>query len=207
MNWQMDALDGAEGWDQRYRAGEFSSTEPDAFVSEAYANYLLPLLPAGSTGLDLAGGAGRHSLWLARQGWRMTLSDWSSAALELAKQRTSELPVGCSLEILQGRASDIVERLRQAAPRFGFVLVSFFLDRSVLPLLPEILLPGGLLLYRTYTEDNVRLGNPRGPRDPEHLARSQELLETFRAMKILHYNETVVKKGVVEVITQRRSGV
>ncbi len=83
------------------------------------------------------------------------------------------------------------------------VLVSFFLDRDVLPWLPKVLVSGGLLLYRTYTEDNERLGNPRGPRNPEHLLLSQELLEIYRGMKILHYNETVAQKGVAELIAQQ----
>ncbi len=66
--------------------------------------------------------------------------------------------------------------------------------------------PDGLLLYRTYTENNERLGNPRGPRDSDRLLRSQELLEIYRGMKILHYNETVVEKGVAELIAQQLSG-
>jgi hypothetical protein len=103
----------------------------------------------------------------------------------------------------QGAALDVVSEYSASGRQFGFVLVSFFLDRTVLPWLPKILVPGGLLLYRTYTEDNERLGNPRGPRDPQHLVRSQELLETYRGMKILHYNETVAQKGVVELIAQQ----
>jgi len=157
---------------------------------------------AGSnTGLDLAGGAGHHAIWLAQQGWDMTLADWSEPALEIAREKaaTSQL----TLDIQQGAALDVVSKYASHGHRFGFVLVSFFLDRGVLPWLPKILVPGGLLLYRTYTEDNERLGNPRGPRDPQHLLRSQELLEIYRGMKILHYNETVAQKGVAELIAQQ----
>jgi SAM-dependent methyltransferase len=198
----MDA-DESKRWDERYRSGEFSYRTPDPFVTGAHANHLQSLLPSSSTGLDLAGGAGHHAIWLAQQGWRMTLADWSETALELARQHVQELPAGKSLEIVHGVAHDVVTQFFAAGRRFGFVLVSFFLDRAVLPRLPELLLPGGLLLYRTYTEDNERLGNPRGPRNPEYLLRSQELLETFRGMKILHYNETAVNKGVAELIAQR----
>lgn len=201
----MDANE-SKRWDERYRSGEFSYRTPDSFVTEAHANYLQPLLPACSSGLDLAGGAGHHAIWLAQQGWRMTLADWSEAALELAGQHAQELPTGQSLEAVRGAAYDVVTQFSAAGRCFGFVLVSFFLDRAVLPHLPQILLPGGLLLYRTYTEDNERLGNPRGPRNPEYLLRSQELLETFRGMKILHYNETAANKGVAELIAQCRSG-
>ncbi|MGH9615217.1 MAG: class I SAM-dependent methyltransferase [Acidobacteriaceae bacterium] len=193
-------------WDQRYLAGEFQYREPDAFVIRAHEEYLKPLLPAAATGLDLAGGAGHHAIWLAQQGWRMTLLDWSNAALAIAREKAAALPQGHTLEIAQGNALDIVVQFAQQRRRFGFVLISFFLERAVLPWLPKILIPGGLLLYRTYTEENERLGNPRGPRNPDFLLRSQELLEVYRAMKILHYNETVAQKGVAELIAQRPSG-
>lgn len=191
-------------WDERYRSGEFKYRLTDAFVTDAHENYLLPLLPAGSTGLDLAGGAGHHAIWLAQQGWRMALADWSGVALEIARQRAHDEGVD-RLETLQGAATEVVEKFHAEGRRFGFVLVSFFLDRAVLPWLPKILALDGLLLYRTYTVDNERLGNPRGPHDPEYLLRSQELLEAFPGLKILHYDETVVAKGVAELIAQRAS--
>jgi tellurite methyltransferase len=193
-----------ERWNERYLSGEFRYREPDAFVTEAEGNYLRPLLPSSSAGLDLAGGAGHHAVWLAQRGWRITLADWSEAALDIARQHINGLTATDQLEIVQGAALDVVMKFHAAGQRFGFVLVSFFLDRAVLPWLPKILLPDGLLLYRTYTEDNERVGNPRGPRNPEYLLRSQELLEAFRGMKILHYNETVAGKGVAEMIAQRQ---
>jgi SAM-dependent methyltransferase len=192
-----------QNWNQRYLAGEFGFREPDPFVMEAHKNYLQPLLPAGSAGIDLAGGAGHHAVWLAQQGWRMVLADWSEAALAIAREKAAALPADNTLETVQGAALDVLTRFQEQERRFGFVLVSFFLDRAVLPLLPRVLAPGGLLLYRTYTVDNERLGNPRGPRNPEYLLRSQELLEVYRDMKILHYNETVANKGVAELIAQR----
>lgn len=196
--------DAQQAWEDRYRAGEFGLREPDPFVIDAHRDYMTPLLPADAAGLDLAGGAGHHALWLARQGWRMTLADWSETALELAREQSRTLPAQAVFHAEQESALDLVRRWQTEGRRFGFVLVSFFLDRAVLPLLPEILVPGGLLLYRTYTEDNERLGNPRGPRRPEYLLRSQELLEVFRGMRILHYHETVARKGVAELIAQRR---
>ena len=189
-------------WNERYLTGEFGYREPDAFVTEAHTNYLQPLLPTSGTGIDLAGGAGHHAVWLAQQGWRMTLADWSEAALATAREKAAALPHHNSLETVQGAALDLVTQFQNQQRRFGFVLVSFFLDRAILPLLPKILEPGGLLLYRTYTADNERLGNPRGPRNPEYLLQSQELLAVYRDMKILHYNETVANKGVAELIAQ-----
>ena len=131
----------------------------------------------------------------------MTLADWSEAALKIAREKAAASQV--TLEMREGSALEVVSQFSAGGHRFGFVLVSFFLDRAVLPRLPKILVPGGLLLYRTYTEDNERFGNPRGPRDPKYLLRSQELLDIYRDMKILHYNETATQKGVAELIAQQ----
>ncbi len=190
-------------WNERYQSGEFGFREPDPFVMDAPRDYLLPLLPAGEEGLDLAGGAGHHAVWLSQQGWSMTLADFSQTALNLAQERAVAAMAGEKMTLRCGVAGDLVQSWLQEQRQFGFVLVSFFLERTLLPLLPRLLAPGGLLLYRTYTLENQKLGNQRGPHDPNHLLHSQELLTTYSALRILHYNETVVKKGVVELIAQR----
>jgi 2-polyprenyl-3-methyl-5-hydroxy-6-metoxy-1,4-benzoquinol methylase len=186
-------------WNERYQSGEFGFREPDPFVIDTHRDYLQPLLPAGSTGLDLAGGAGHHAVWLAQQGWRMTLADFSETALALAKERSA----GTELAICCGAAEDLARAWSAEQKQFGFILVSFFLERAVLPLLPALLAPGGLLLYRSYTVENIRVGNPRGSHNPDRLLQSQELLKTYSNLRILHYHETVYKKGVVELVAQR----
>jgi SAM-dependent methyltransferase len=45
-------------------------------------------MPAG-TALDVACGAGRNAVWLAERGWRVTAVDFSSAALDCARQLAS----------------------------------------------------------------------------------------------------------------------
>lgn len=64
-------------WDERYREKELLWTaEPNRFLVEIASG-----LEAG-TALDLAGGEGRNAVWLAEQGWRVTVLDWSKVALE-----------------------------------------------------------------------------------------------------------------------------
>jgi SAM-dependent methyltransferase len=70
-----------ERWNKRW-AGEraAASVEPSAFlVAEVAA------LPPGRA-LDLACGAGRNAVWLARRGWRVTAVDFSEVALRAARQ-------------------------------------------------------------------------------------------------------------------------
>ena len=84
-----------ERWDKRW-AGEraHASTEPSAFlVGEVAA------LPVGRA-LDVACGAGRNAVWLARRGWQVTAVDFSEVALRAARQLAASS--GVSVEWLEG---------------------------------------------------------------------------------------------------------
>jgi|SRR4051794_5933102 ubiquinone/menaquinone biosynthesis C-methylase UbiE len=65
----------AEEWDERYAERQQWSTEPNTLVAELLAD-----LPAGDA-VDLAAGEGRHALWLAQRGWRVTAVDFSDVGL------------------------------------------------------------------------------------------------------------------------------
>ena len=70
-----------ERWNRRW-AGEraHASTAPSEFlIAEAEA------LPPGRV-LDVACGAGRNAVWLARRGWRVTGVDFSDVALRAARE-------------------------------------------------------------------------------------------------------------------------
>src|SRR3954469_6670916 len=61
----------AAEWDQRYAESQQWSTGPNALVAQLLAD-----LPPGEA-VDLAAGEGRHALWLAGLGWRVTGVDFS----------------------------------------------------------------------------------------------------------------------------------
>jgi SAM-dependent methyltransferase len=65
----------AQEWDERYAERQQWSAEPNALVAE-----LLSGLPPGDA-VDLAAGEGRHALWLAGLGWRVTAVDFSDVGL------------------------------------------------------------------------------------------------------------------------------
>src|SRR5580658_116032 len=77
-------------WDKRYREGSHGSLEPDPFLVEAAREFIEPLFPHGGTALDIAGGVGRHAIWLAERGWQATIVDFSEAALARARARASK---------------------------------------------------------------------------------------------------------------------
>src|SRR3954464_5017625 len=65
----------ATEWGQRYAEQQQWATGPNALVAE-----LLAGLPPGDA-VDLAAGEGRHALWLAGLGWRVTAVDFSDVGL------------------------------------------------------------------------------------------------------------------------------
>ncbi len=76
----------AKAWDARYAETELMwSVEPNQFVANECAD-----LPPGRA-LDLACGEGRNAIWLARQGWDVTASDFSAVALEKARRLAGDL--------------------------------------------------------------------------------------------------------------------
>ena len=65
----------AADWDERYAERQQWSAEPNALIAG-----LLDGVPPGDA-VDLAAGEGRHALWLAGLGWRVTAVDFSGIGL------------------------------------------------------------------------------------------------------------------------------
>lgn len=119
-----------EQWNARYLAGERGETKPSPLVIEAAAE-----LPAGRA-LDLACGAGRNALFLAKNGWEVVAIDGAAEAIRIAKQRAKR--VGVKLETL-------VADLESALP-LAFDDASFDLVTIVLYLQPVLIAEARRLL-------------------------------------------------------------
>jgi SAM-dependent methyltransferase len=186
-------------WNQKYRKGSHASLAPDPFLLRAYEEFVTPLHPEPGIALDVAGGNGRHALWLAKREWRATAIDVSEVAAEQLKQ----IAVRRNLKI-QSVVADLSSpagRKIFARKQFDLILVFFYLERTLFPALIKALRPGGLLIYKTYTVDQLRFRG--GPRHPLHLLKHNELLRAFRSLRVLHYRETVQEKGVAEFVGLR----
>ncbi len=208
-------------WNQRYSEGSHAPSHPDPSLPFAYKNYILPLLPHGGAALEVAGGSGRHSIWLAEQGlsagpvvnpdaalasprascsgegvpWRITLNDISDVGLAQAKTTATER--GLALEYLPGDAA----QLDFGCERYDLVLVFWFLERAAFPKLRECLRPGGLIVYKTFTDEQPRFWERSN--NPRHLLQSNELLHAFQDFRVLHYRETLIEQGVAELVAQK----
>ena len=151
-----------EDWDRRYAEPNllWSATPNRFLVREA-----IGLTPARA--LDLACGEGRNALWLADLGWHVTAVDYSSVAIEKARERAA------------AEAADIafvcVDLLEYEPERGGYELVLvLYLQlpaaerRLVLSRAAGALAPGGTFFLVGHDLTNLRDG-VGGPSDPEVL--------------------------------------
>lgn len=181
-------------WDRRYHEGSHHSLEPDPFLVNAYAEFIEPLFPKPGKALDFAGGVGRHAVWLAERGWQVNLLDISEVGVDKAKKNAGALARKIKFEV-----RDLQQF--EAAESYGLVLVFFYLQREMFSELIKSLNPGGLLIYKTYTQLQKTFGG--GPSHPMHLLKPNELLRAFQGIEVLYYHETVAQRGVAELIGRK----
>jgi len=184
-------------WNQKYRASPGSWLEHDPFLPRAFSEYIHPLFPAGGNVLDLAGGAGRHAIWLARQGWEVTLIDIAEEGLALARKNAEGVVSQIHFVL------DDLSHFRAAQAQFDLVIAFFFLERSIFPQIVKAIRPGGLLVYKTLTRAQLSL--PGGPRDPAHLLEEGELqrLAETEKLQVLHYREQITAKATAELVARK----
>lgn len=139
-----------EKWNAKWRE-RGSPGDPSSFVRSLDA-----ILPRAGRALDVAGGAGRHAIWLARRGLSVVLCDISPEGLRVAREAAVGLPV-TTLEL------DLDVDPLPRGP-FDVILCFHFLDRRVYGALPALLAPGGLLVAVQATRINLeRHPSPGAP--------------------------------------------
>ncbi len=199
----------SQSWDARYRSEPYpSGVEPTAFLEE-----VLPLLPRDRA-LDLATGSGRNAAFLAANGWRVVGVDASRVALESAAALASER--GIPVQRISAQAIPrppkapgvlLVEADLEGAvlpaSQFDLVVCCQYLQRSLFDAMERTLRPGGVLIFETYTLDQLRSG--RGPVNPDHLLRPGELLTLFPRLESLFYREYSAGQGIAGLVAKRPS--
>ncbi len=138
------------------------------------------LLPVKGSALELACGMAANAIFLAQQGLETTAWDISEVVIE----RLKASPAVAELE-MTFEARDIVQQPPPAAS-FDVIVVSYFLDRTLIPHIQRALKPSGLIFYQTFTQTYVNEG---GPRSRDFRLADNELLRLFGDYQILVYRE------------------
>lgn len=137
------------------------------------------LLPAHANVLDIACGHGRHMKWFAQQGHHVTGIDRSAPALADARNFGETV-----LADIENGPWPLIEN---GQPRqFDAVVVTNYLWRALFPTIFQSLAPGGILIYETFALGNETIGKPARP---DFLLRQTELLEAFKALHFIAFEQ------------------
>lgn len=169
--------------------------KPSLRAPAALLTKFASLLPRGGRALDLACGAGRHALLLAGLGLRVVAVDRSATALEEGREQAR----------LQGLRVDWVRSDLENFPlpcgAFDVIVCFYYRDPGLYAPLHAALRPGGLIVYETYTCNQLRFGS--GPRNPAHLLGPGELLEAFGDWGVIFYRETRLERGIASIVARK----
>jgi SAM-dependent methyltransferase len=172
-----------------------ASILPSSFV-ERWAAELAAIVPPRRRALDIAIGHGRHALVLARSGFTVFGVDWRLDALRDATVRLEQ-----SGQRLRTWCADLtVSPLPRA--QFELVLVTRYLQRGLFASLKEALVPGGAIVYETFTERQLAYG--RGPTSPDHLLRAGELRSYFDGFEVVFEEEVDEPEAVARIVAIKR---
>ena len=163
------------------------------------ANFLvenIDLLPHGRA-LDIAMGNGRNAIYLAKIGFQVEGIDGSHEIAEEALAHARE--EGVSIQI---RVEDLEKIPYLEEGVYDLVICFNYLQRSLMPQMKNWVKDGGMLVYETFTVDQAKFGKPR---NPDHLLRHNELLNTFRDFRVLHYREGIIEgnKAIASIVAQK----
>ncbi len=182
-------------WDARYQDSQDERPEPDPYLIEAYTKFVSPLFPRQGRALDVAGGMGRHAIWLARQGWYTTLLDISPVALDAARKWSSGEHL--RLEFVEADLDDYL--LPEDA--FDLITVFNFLQRSLFLSLQQCLCPGGVIIYKTRMRSTTDAG---APDTLDYLLHPGELPLIFSGFGIVDYRTGSSPRGPIAALVARK---
>ncbi|WP_257297863.1 bifunctional 2-polyprenyl-6-hydroxyphenol methylase/3-demethylubiquinol 3-O-methyltransferase UbiG [Haloarchaeobius sp. FL176] len=99
-----------EAFYDEYGEREWDRLERDFFHRlewEGTVEYLDRYLPESGHVLDVGGAAGRYTVWLAEQGYDVTLVDLSAEQLDIAREQVGERDLGDRVTVEKGDVRDL----------------------------------------------------------------------------------------------------
>ena len=160
-------------WEDRYAAAGTRSDGPSDFLA-AHAALLHGRV------LDVAAGAGRNALFLARRGLRVDAFDIALAGLRIAQ--TAARADGLDVRLVQAD----LESLPLPRGCYDAAINIRYLQRSLFEPLQEAVKVGGIILFETFLIDQRTLGHCH---NPAFLLQRGELRAAFSGCEILIYEE------------------
>ena len=176
-----------EKWDARYRGGAYEArVHPSALLADWVGR--LDVSGAAPRAIDIACGAGRNALFLARRGWHVDAVDISPVALGRlrAAANAASLPVTCIERDLEP-ASNALDGIDDH--RYNLALLIRYADTPLVEALPRVLAPGGYLIAEMHLQTDAAVA---GPRSPRFRVAPGELRRAAAGFELLYCNEGLV---------------
>lgn len=156
----------------------------------------MSLLPRGRV-LDVAMGAGRNSVYLAKMGFSVEGVDISPEAVSEALALAHKEGVSITAEVAD------LERTYKIKPNTYEVIICFnYLQRSLIPQIKTGIRKGGMVVYETFILEQAQFGKPN---NSDFLLKHNELLDMFRDFRCLRYREGIIGnyKAVAGIVAQK----
>ncbi|WNC67944.1 SAM-dependent methyltransferase [Thalassotalea nanhaiensis] len=159
--------------------------------------------------LDLACGNGRNGLYLIGSGVPVTFADINKMSLEkILEANANSLPVEKS-ELAELWQVDFEDE--NTSPLYGkcfsAIIIYNYLHRPLFEQIKTSIQSGGLVIYETFTTENIQFGRPK---NPNFLLKHNELLQLFSGWEVLHYFEGVVSnvdgqgsKAIAQIVARK----
>jgi 2-polyprenyl-3-methyl-5-hydroxy-6-metoxy-1,4-benzoquinol methylase len=182
-------------WDLKYKERLLPLTKPDPFFLSVCERFVVPRFPNGGAGLDLAGGLGRHALWLGARKWKMSVVDVSEVALGQLRLEASQRRIQLDLFALDAAEYDFDRG------RYDAIILFYHFDRSLFPRIVSALSPGGIFIckmairWSSETTVSGAAGNSLGRNEIVSLVPDLQVVE--------HQERPVRNRGVVEFVGSR----
>ena len=130
--------------------------------------------------LDLACGTGRNTHFLQTLGFTIDAVDLSDYALGQIRDSTEIIKIEVDLDEYDLKLNS-----------YDLILNCNYLNRRLMAQMIGSLKEGGLIIFETFIEAHEK--PEQGSMNPDYLLRKNELLEVFRELDIIYYEE---KAGV-----------
>ena len=174
-------------WDARYRSGAYEARRyPSALL--AWWLERLKFTSAPGKAVDIACGAGRNSLYLARRGWRVDAIDISPVALERLRTvaEAEDLAINCVERDLEPTATTL-EGFE--GTRYGLAVMIRYTDTVLVKALTRAIAPGGYLIAEMHLQTREPVA---GPRNKGFRVATGALRRAGAALHIIHSYEGLV---------------
>lgn len=143
---------------------------------------------SGRSVIDLACGAGRDSVYLAKRGWQVTAIDHKADALERCQRlaTASQTKLTTLLRDLENQPEPLADLSAD------LVLIMRYLHRPLFAAIDQLIKPGGAIVYSTFMVGSEQYGSPK---NPAYLLKPGELARVFSNYHILIDQQRALADG------------